>query len=199
MRPEGGKAVGGAGSPDGVGTDVAGSVIAAESAPCEVLDWEEACWRQPSRERGLLQSPCRPQRVRQKPKRKRCRRQKKNCRVTVADTRATNTQEGAERSSTLICGPCAQKSPKSEEEKGNPPKTTLSGRGTSPLKPTPEVGEERVQRPQARMREMPPSSTGVRMLDPLRSCSVAGSANGTGNRLFCWHCSCGTRGCSRTR
>ena len=44
MRPEGGKAVGGAGSPCGKGADAAGSVISAESAPCEVLDVEGACW-----------------------------------------------------------------------------------------------------------------------------------------------------------
>ena len=44
MRPEGGKAVGGAGSPDGEGVDAARSVIAAESAPREVLDGEGACW-----------------------------------------------------------------------------------------------------------------------------------------------------------
>ena len=44
MRPEGGKAVGGAGSPFGKGADAAGSVIVAESAPCEVLDGEGGCW-----------------------------------------------------------------------------------------------------------------------------------------------------------
>ena len=43
MRPEGGKAVGGDGSPCGEGADAAGSVIAVESAPCNVLDEEGAC------------------------------------------------------------------------------------------------------------------------------------------------------------
>ena len=43
MRSDGGKAVGIAGSPSGEGLDAAGSVIAAESAPCEGLDWEGAC------------------------------------------------------------------------------------------------------------------------------------------------------------
>ena len=44
IRPEGGKAAVGAGSPCGEGADAAGSVIAAESAPCEVLDGQGACW-----------------------------------------------------------------------------------------------------------------------------------------------------------
>ena len=44
MRPEGGKAVGGAGSPCGEGADAPGSVISAESAPCEVLDVGGTCW-----------------------------------------------------------------------------------------------------------------------------------------------------------
>ena len=44
MRPEGGKTVGGAGSSGVEEADVVKSVIAAESAPCEVLVWEVACW-----------------------------------------------------------------------------------------------------------------------------------------------------------
>ena len=44
MRREGGKAVGGAGSPCREGADAAGSVITAESAPCGVLDVGGACW-----------------------------------------------------------------------------------------------------------------------------------------------------------
>ena len=94
--------------------------------------------------------------------------------VTAAGTQATNLLEGAEIPSILTRGPCTRKSRKSEETKGGPPKTAFSGRGTSPPKPTPEVGEERVRSPQARMRKIPPSSTGVRLLDPLRSC-LAGS------------------------
>ena len=43
MGPEGGKAVGGAESPGGERADAARSVIAAESAPFEVLDWGGAC------------------------------------------------------------------------------------------------------------------------------------------------------------
>ena len=43
MRPECGQAGGGAGSLCGEGADAAGSVIAVESAPCEVLDEEGAC------------------------------------------------------------------------------------------------------------------------------------------------------------
>ena len=48
----------------------------------------------------------------------------------------------------------------------------FSVRGTSPPKPTPEIGEES---PQALMRYMLPSSTGVKLVDPLRTCPVAGS------------------------
>ena len=77
--------------------------------------------------------------------------------------------------SILIRGPCARKSRTAEEAKGSPRKTTLSGWGTSPLKPIPGIGEERVRSPLARMRKIPSSSTGVRLLDPVRSCSVADS------------------------
>ena len=69
---------------------------------------------------------------------------------------------------------CANNSGTSEEAKGSPPKTALSGRGTSPLEPTPGIGDARVRSPEARMRKIPPSSTGIRLLDPVRSCSVAG-------------------------
>lgn len=46
LRPEGGKAVGGAGLPGGKGAGAAEIYrsIAAESAPCEVLVREGACW-----------------------------------------------------------------------------------------------------------------------------------------------------------
>ena len=44
MKPEGGEAVGGAGLPGGEGVYAAGSVIAAELAPCEVLVGGGACW-----------------------------------------------------------------------------------------------------------------------------------------------------------
>ena len=56
-------------------------------------------------------------------------------------------------------------------------------RGGAPAhpKPTPGVGEERVRSSQARMGKIPPSSTGVRLLDPQRPCSAARSgASGTG-------------------
>ena len=44
MQPEASKAIGGAESPGGEGADAAGSMIAAESAPCEVLVGEGPCW-----------------------------------------------------------------------------------------------------------------------------------------------------------
>ena len=95
--------------------------------------------------------------------------------VTDAETRATNLLEGAARSSTLIRGRCVRKSQTSAGVKGTPPKAVLSVRDTSPPKPTPGIGEEGVSTPQVLMRYMPPSSTGVKLLDTLRSCSVTGS------------------------
>ena len=52
--------------------------------------------------------------------------------------------------------PCARKSRKSEEGKGSPSETTLSGRGISPSKPTPGVRGERMRSTQARMSKIPP-------------------------------------------
>ena len=52
--------------------------------------------------------------------------------------------------------PCARKSRKSEEWKGSPSETTLSGRGISPSKPTPGVRGERMRSTQARMSKIPP-------------------------------------------
>ena len=75
----------------------------------------------------------------------------------------------------FICGPFVRKSQKLTEVKGNPPKTALLVRGTSPPKPTPRIGEEGVFNMQTLMRYIPPPSTGLRLVDPLRSCSVAGS------------------------
>ena len=57
-----------------------------------------------------------------------------------AETRATNLLEVVGRSSSLIRAPCAQKSQKSEEVKGSPPRALLPVRGISPLKPTPGIG-----------------------------------------------------------
>ena len=48
-------------------------------------------------------------------------------------------------------------------------------RGISPPKPTPGIGGEGVLSQQTFMRYIPPSSTGLRLVDPLRSCFVAGS------------------------
>ena len=77
-----------------------------------------------------------------------------------------NLPGGTERSSILIRALCVRKLQTSGEVKGS--KTALSVRVTSPPKPTLGFGEERVESPQARMKKMPPSSTGVRLLDPLR-------------------------------
>ena len=89
--------------------------------------------------------------------------------ATEAETRATNVPEGAERSSILILvrGPFVRKSQKSTEMKRNPPKAVVSVRGTCPPKPTPGSGEERVRSPYEV--DIPPSSKGLRLVDPLRS------------------------------
>ena len=104
-----------------------------------------------------------------------------------AETRATKLLEIPQRSSTFIRGPCVRKSQQSVEVRGISPKTALSMRGTSPLKParsvrgtsppetTPGIGKEEVFSPETLMRYIPPSSRGLRLADPLRSCSVAGS------------------------
>ena len=60
MRPEGGKAVGGAGSPGGEGEDADGVVIAAESAPCEVLVGEGECWATAAAAAGASAEPVPP-------------------------------------------------------------------------------------------------------------------------------------------
>ena len=95
--------------------------------------------------------------------------------VTAEDTKVTYLPEGAERSSIVIRGPHVWKLRKSDQAKQSPSKTAFSGRGTSPTEPTPDAEEERLRSPQARVRKILTSSTWVRLLDPLRSCSVAGS------------------------
>ena len=79
-------------------------------------------------------------------------------------------------SSSPMRGPCARKSQKSAGVKGSPPKALLSVWDISPPKPTPGLGEEGECSSQVFMRSMPPSSTEVRLVEPLRSCSVAGSS-----------------------
>ena len=182
VRPEGGKAIGGAGS-CGEGADAAGSVISAESAPCGVLDVGGTCWATLVAAAGASAEPVPPPEGTAKTEAKAVsvagekspRPGRQSPVVMAAVTRAMNLPEGAEKSSILIRGPCVRKSQKSEEVKVNPPKIALSGWGTNPLKPTPGIGEARVRSPQARLRKIPPSSTAMRLPDPVRSCSVTGA------------------------
>ena len=88
--------------------------------------------------------------------------------VTEAATQATNLPDKQKCRKFLIRGLCARKLRESENVKGIPPKTALSRRGTSPPKPTPGVGEERV-------RLVTPVSRRLRLLDRLRSCFAAAS------------------------
>ena len=83
--------------------------------------------------------PLPPQRARQKIERKRCRRQEQILCGRDGDRpwlrrqiHATNLLQETERLSILIHGPCSRKLQTSQEAKGSPPKTALSGRGTSP-------------------------------------------------------------------
>ena len=74
-------------------------------------------------------------------------------------------------SSSLICGPCVRKSQKSARVRGSPPKALFSVRVISTQADT----RNRRGRSAQPVRYMPPSSTGVRLVEPLRSCFVAGS------------------------
>ena len=60
MRPEGGQAVGGTGPAGVEGADAAGSVIAAESAPCNVLVGEGAWWATAVKVAGASAQPVPP-------------------------------------------------------------------------------------------------------------------------------------------
>ena len=60
MRPEGGQAVGGTGPAGVEGADAAGSVIAAESAPFEVIIGERASWATAVAAVGAFAEPVRP-------------------------------------------------------------------------------------------------------------------------------------------
>ena len=192
-RPKSGQAVGGAGSPCGERVDAAGSVIAVEVAPCEVLDEERACRATLVVAAGASAELVPPSEVRQKPKRKPCRQQRK---VSTAGTAIVGGDGGSftsdqslkeqKRSSILVHGPCVRKSRKSEEAKGSPTQTALSGWGANLRKATPGIGEERVRNPQARMRNLPPSSTGLKRLDLVRSCSVADSGKRDRKWYFRW-------------
>ena len=131
MRPEGGKAVGDTGSPGGKGADAVGLVIAVELARCEVLVGEGACWATAVAAAGAPAEPAPPSEGTAKIRAKAVlaagkiapRPGRRSTVVTAADTRATNPPEGAGRSTILIRGPCARKSPKSEEAKGAHPKS----------------------------------------------------------------------------
>ena len=175
MRPEGGKAVEGAGSPCGAGAGAAGPVISAESAPCEVLDVGGECGATLVAAVGASAEPVPPPEGTVKTEEKAVSAAGKLCSrrgwqssvVTAAVTRATNLPEGAERSSILICGPCVLKSRKSEDsalgvEYQSTQTNIENWRGTS-AKPTgPDEEDNTIFR-------------GMRLLDLVRSCSVAGS------------------------
>ena len=118
MRPEGGKAIGCAGSPGGEEANAAGSVIPAKSAPCVVLVGEGACWVTAVAAAGASAEPVPPSEGPAKTEEKSASAAgriaptpaRRSTVVTAADTRATHFPEGAEMSSILIRGPFTRKS-----------------------------------------------------------------------------------------
>ena len=158
-------------------------MISAESTPCEVLDVGGAWWAALVAAAGATAEPVPPLGDMAKTEAKAVsvagqlspRPGRLSSVVTAAITGATDLPEGAERLSILIRGPCVRKSRTFEKANGSPPKPALLGWGTNPLKLAPGIGEARVQSPQAQMRKIPQSSTGMKLPDPARSCSVAGS------------------------
>ena len=175
VRPEYGKTVRGAGSPGSKGVDEAGSMIPTEPSPC--------CWRTSVAAAGASTEPLQPPVGKEKNEAKAVLTpiEKSPPRPMAVDggdgSRHTSDRsprtdrEVVNRHTRCVCA----KSRKSEEGKGSPPKTALSGRGTSPPKPTPGDNKERVRSPQAQMSKIPPSSTGVKLTDRLWSWSVRDS------------------------
>ena len=168
MRPKGGKAARGAELPGGEGT---------ESSTCKVLAGGGVCWvtavataeasaELVPRSEGAAKTEANAMSAVEKNAR---RPERRSTVITEADTRSTNLPEGEERPSVFIRGPFARNSETSGERKRAPPRIAPSGRGTSPPKPTPGVGEERVRSSPPWMRKIPLPWTGVRLLDPLRS------------------------------
>ena len=206
MRSEDGFAVWGAGVPGEAEADAVGPVVSTGSVPCVEL-LEGVGWATVVAAAGASAEPVPTSVGTAKTETKslsavdkaRPRPGQRLMLATDAETRATKLPEGAERSSILILGPCARKSQKSAEMKEGPPKTALSMRGTSPPKPTPGRGEEGVFSPQAFRSYTPPSSTGLRLVDPLRSCSVASSGERDRKSALSSRFLCGTRVCNRTR
>ena len=116
MRPEGYKAVGGAGSPCGEGADAAGSVILAESTPCEVLDLGGTLVAAAGASAEPVMRPKSAAKTEAKAVsaagKKSPRPGRQSSVVTAAVTRTTNLPEGAERSSIFIRGPGVRRSGK---------------------------------------------------------------------------------------
>ena len=158
-----------------------GSVVTVESAPCEVFVGEGVCWATAVAAAGASAEPVPPSEGTAKTESKAVSAAGKNvsaARTAIGggDGGRYTSAESSRRSREVVnphACPCAQKSRisrKSEEAEGSPSETALSVRGTSPPMPTVGVGQERLRSPQARMRKTPPSSTGVSLLDPPRSC-----------------------------
>ena len=95
---------------------------------------------------------------------------------TKAETRATNLTMGAEKAVNPHTWPVCPKIAKISGGKGEPTQDSAIGLGHQPT--LANAGDRwGVIRPQALTRYIASSSTGVRRLQPLRSCSVAGCGN----------------------
>ena len=141
MQAVGGKTVRRVGSPGGEGVDAAGAVIAAKSAPCEVVVADIACRAISIAPAEASAEPVPPSEGKEKIEVKRCQRHEKI--LLRLGWWSTNLSQRAERSSILIPGLCARKSRRSEEANGRPSNPAFSGPAASYPKPTPGVGEKR--------------------------------------------------------
>ena len=141
MRPEGGKAVGGAGSPCGEGADAPGSVISAESAPCEVLDVGKACWATLVAAAGDSAEPVPSPEGTAEAEVKAVsaagnnylRPGRQSSVVTAAVARTTNLPKKARGSSILKRGPCVGKSPRIRRGEREHTQNSALGVGYPPI------------------------------------------------------------------
>ena len=117
MQSEDGVTVGGAGEPGEAEADAVGPVVLTNSVPCVGL-LEEVGWATAVEAAGASAEPAPTSVGTAKTEAKslsdagkaRARPGQRSTVATDAETRATNLPEGAEWSSTLVCGPCVRKS-----------------------------------------------------------------------------------------
>ena len=206
MRSEDGFAVWDAGEPGETGADTVGPAVSTEPVPCVKLLEQGVGWVTVVAAAGAFAEPVPTSVGTAKTEAKassaaskaRPRPGQRSTVATEPETRATKLSEGAERSSMLIRGPCMQKSQKSAEVKGSPPKTALSVWSTSPPKPTPGIGEEGALSPQALLGRYHHPQKGCDSSTHCGHVSWQALVSGGGSRRCRSRILCGTRVCSRT-